>query len=214
MDVESIEFLREELHRSLNALIGKIGRIQIGTPEQFPYGWRRAGKGRTVWRIIEEVITQNLIKSYKELGITEIVSSVSETSIFDFAVSFEGEDKKAFVNIKSAVDGGKLQKDDLSKGEGIKLFYETDINQGFFVATFFIKFNEDMSISIDRCAVFPIAWIPDIYINPSNNGNLQSSKYKYIENAVKRTSAEFFELFKVAMEEAKVKKNKKSNPGL
>gem|GEM_PF-5912452 len=29
-----------------------------------------------------------------------------------------------------------------------------------------------MTINIEKCVVSPVAWIPDIYINPSNNGNL------------------------------------------
>ncbi len=33
-----------------------------------PFGWRKAAKGRIVWRIIEEVISQNLETHAKELG--------------------------------------------------------------------------------------------------------------------------------------------------
>ena len=68
-----------------------------------------------------------------------------------------------------------------------------------------------MSIEIEKCIVFPIAWIPDVYINPSNNGNLQSSKYKNLEEATKRTPTEFFEVFKVAMALALDKKGKKGS---
>lgn len=48
-----------------------------------------------------------------------------------------------------------------------------------------------MTIEIEKCVVFPVAWIPDIYINPSNNGNLQSSKYKDLLLAQKRTNDAF-----------------------
>jgi len=48
-----------------------------------------------------------------------------------------------------------------------------------------------MTISISEVIVLPIMWIPDIYVNPSNNGNLQSSKYKDLESAEKRTGPEF-----------------------
>ena len=114
-----------------------------------------------------------------------------------------------YVNIKSAVLGGKIQKDDISKGVGLINFYEQDVNRHFFVGTFFIKFNDDMTIEVDKCIVFPAAWIPDVYINPSNNGNLQSSKYKDLTTATKRTNAEFFEVLKSEMEVARKKKAEK-----
>jgi hypothetical protein len=69
-----------------------------------------------------------------------------------------------------------------------------------------------MSIEIDKCIVFPVSWIPDVYINPSNNGNLQSSKYKNLENAVKRNNVDFFEIFKVELENANKKRYEKNRP--
>lgn len=212
MSVEQTDRRRLKLQASLDKLIAKIGKIQIGTKEQFPLGWRKAAKGRTVWRILEELITQNLEKYFNELNIVSITASDSEITVYDFAVQFEEEDEPVYVNIKSAVFGGKTQKDDISKGVGLQNFYEADINRDFFVATFFIKFNEDMTIEIVKSTAFPIAWIPDVYINPSNNGNLQSSKYKNLDDAIKRTSKEFFEEFKKAMEVAAKKKHKKLNP--
>ena len=71
---------------------------------------------------------------------------------------------------------------------------------------FFIKFEENMKVKINNVTVFPIAWIPDIYVNPSNNGNLQSSKYKQIKDAIKRTNEDFFTLFKKEIEIANAKK--------
>jgi hypothetical protein len=210
-NIEKTEVLRLRLQASLDSLLKKIGKIQIGTKEQFPLGWRKAAKGRTVWRILEELITQNLEKYFDELGIVSITTSNSEITIYDFSVLFADEDISAFVNIKSAVSGGKTQKDDISKGVGLLQFYNEDVNRDFFVATFFINFNDDMSIEIEKCTVFPIAWIPDVYINPSNNGNLQSSKYKNLDDAVKRTSADFLEVFKTAMALAKQKKQDKLN---
>lgn len=211
MSVEQTEILRAKLQESLNSLIGKIGKIQIGTKEQFPLGWRKAAKGRTVWRILEELITQNLEKYYGELGMASITASDSEVTIYDFSAVYEGDQKPVYVNIKSAVSGGKVQKDDISKGDGLMNFYGEDATKDFFVATFFIKFHDDMTIEIEKCLVFPIAWIPDVYVNPSNNGNLQSSKYKNLDEAVKRTPEEFFEVFKTAMDAAKKKKQDKLN---
>lgn len=214
MSIERTDWLRLKLQESLDSLIDEIGLIQIGTKEQFPLGWRKAAKGRTVWRILEELITQNLEKHYAKLNIASITVSDSEITVYDFSVLFEGKAAPAYVNIKSAVSGGKTQKDDISKGVGLQKFYEADVDRDFFVATFFIQFNDDMTIEIEKCTVFPIAWIPegDIYINPGNNGNLQSSKYKYIETAQKRTPTDFFELFKKAIAIANQKKLNKLNP--
>jgi hypothetical protein len=196
MSIIEAEKLQIKLQVSLTKLVGFIGKIQIGTKEQFPYGWGNAAKGRTVWRILEEVIIQNIIKRHKELGITAIIPSDSEISVHDFLVHLDGEKSPVYVNIKSAVLGGKIQKDDISKGVGLINFYKEDVNRHFFVGTFFIKFNDDMTIEVDKCIVFPAAWIPDVYINPSNNGNLQSSKYKDLSTATKRTNSELCEVLK------------------
>jgi hypothetical protein len=127
-----------------------------------------------------------------------------------------GKDTPLYINIKSAVLNGRTNKDDLSKAKGLKEFYEGDISKQFFIATFFIKFEDNMSIKINSVTVFPIAWIPDIYINPSNNGNLQSSRYKKIKEATKRTNEDFFSLFQreieVATEKKKNPKVKKTKP--
>ncbi|MDR0939588.1 MAG: hypothetical protein LBN29_09640 [Mediterranea sp.] len=64
-----------------------------------------------------------------------------------------------------------------------------------------------MSIELNSVVVFPVAWLPDVYVNPSNNGNLQSSKYKSIEKAVKRTNKEFI----IALNEAIVVSDEKRN---
>lgn len=211
MTVKEIEELRESLQNSFDLLVKKVQTIQIGSKDQFPYGWRKAAKGRTVWRILEELITQNLEKYYKDFGIAHIVASDSEVSVHDFVCKIDGSDTPIYVNIKSAVLDGKKNKDDISKGEGLKLFYEEDVNKHFFIGTFFIKFNDDMTIEIDHATVFPVVWIKDIYINPSNNGNLQSAYYKDINDAVKRTNNEFHKLFLHALTFAESKK--KAKPG-
>jgi len=210
MTIEQIDLLREKLQESFDILVAKIGKINIGNPEQFPYGWRKAAKGRTVWRILEELITQNLEKYHTEFKLTELVASNSEVSVHDFICKVDGVDTPIYVNIKSAVLGGRKNKDDISKGVGLKTFYHDDLNKNFFIGTFFIKFNADMTIEMDHATVFPIAWIPDIYINPSNNGNFQSAKYKNIADAIKRTNAEFHPLLIEAIEVAHEKKRKKN----
>lgn len=55
----------------------------------------------------------------------------------------------------------------------------------------------------------PIAWLPDIYVNPSNNGNLQSSKYKSLDTAIKRTFPEFYRLLLDEIEVARQKREAK-----
>lgn len=210
MTAEEIEILRVGLQESFDLLVKKINKIQIGTKEQFPFGWRNAGKGRTVWRIVEEVVTQNLESHFKDFNLQSISVAESEVCIFDFECKLIGNDNTAYVNIKTSVNAGKSQKDDISKGDGLKVFYEDDENKTFFVGTFFIDFNDDMTIEIDRAVIFPIAWIKDIYVNPSNNGNLQSKYYKDIKDAVRRSDAEFYQLFVDALTFSKSKKNAKS----
>ena len=161
MTVEQIEALRKGLQESFDLLVSKIGKIQIGKKEQFPYGWRKSAKGRTVWRILEELITQNIEKYHTEFKIDSIIPSDSEVSVFDFECKITGNPTPVYINIKSAVLDGRKNKDDISKGDGLKEFYEKDINKNFFIGTFFIKFNDDMTIEIDHATVFPIAWIPE-----------------------------------------------------
>lgn len=207
MKVKEIDELRKKLQLSCDLLIKKIGKIQIGTPELFPYGWRKAAKGRTAWRIVEEIITQNLEKHHTDFKVDSVNASDSEVTVYDMKCIFGTQE--AYINVKSAVVGGKRQKDDISKAKGLKEFYDEDENRQFFVATFFIQFNTDMSIEIAKAVVFPIAWIPDIYVNPSNNGNLQSAYYKDMKDGVKRTNKEFLPLFQKAIEVANKKKRKK-----
>ena len=66
-----------------------------------------------------------------------------------------------------------------------------------------------MTITLTDCHVMPIMWLPDIYVNPSNNGNLQSSKYKDVNEATIRTNTEFFDELSSAIEIAQGKRRKK-----
>ena len=66
------------------------------------------------------------------------------------------------------------------------------------------------TIELTKAVVMPVAWIPDIYVNPSNNGNLQSSYANDLDKAVRRTNAEFIvELNKEIAVALEKKKNKK-----
>lgn len=58
---QMIEFERSYLEDRLNLLIHNIGDIPIASNRIMPYGWRKAAKGRTVWRIVEEVIRSHFI---------------------------------------------------------------------------------------------------------------------------------------------------------
>lgn len=190
MTAEQIEELRKGLQDSFDLLVKKVNKVQIGNKDQFPYGWRKAAKGRTVWRILEELITQNLEKYYSEFDLQEVTPSDSEVSVYDLICKLKNNDTPIYVNIKSAVLDGRKNKDDISKGDGLEAFYAEDINRNFFIGTFFIEFNDDMTIEINKATVFPVAWIKDIYVNPSNNGNLQSAYYKDISDAAKRSMPE------------------------
>lgn len=208
--LSQIEENRSELEKILKSVLSKIGSIQIGTKEQFPFGWRKSAKGRTVWRILEEAINQNLEKYIDELGFVSITPASSEVGVYDFCLVLNS-DKKVYVNIKSAVKGGKVNKDDISKANSLIEFFKEDINYELYIASFEISFSDNMYINFEDCYVMPIMWLPDIYVNPSNNGNLQSSKYKNINEAIKRTTDKFMEELEEEISNAKAKKAKKDS---
>lgn len=202
-----VETERKYLEDKLNLLIKNIGDIPIANTRIMPYGWRKAAKGRTVWRIVEEVISQGLESQAESLGFNSVHPADSEVGVYDFRFCY-GENKESYVNIKSSVLGGKVNKDDISKAEGLINFYNENPTANLYIATFVISFKANMTIGLEQCIVFPTAWIPDIYVNPSNNGNLQSSMYKKMSTAVKRTPAEFLSLL---IQENEVANQKKKN---
>lgn len=209
-EIKKIEEKMILLQSCFSGLIKKIGPINIGSPKQFPFGWRKAAKGRTVWRIVEEIINQNLEKYYKELGLNSIQPSSSEVSVYDTLLTFKSHPQEnIYINIKSAILGGRKNKDDLSKAIGLYEFYKEDISKDLFIVTCVIDFNDKMTIDLVDTHVMPIAWVPDIYVNPSNNGNLQSSKYKDISLAIKRTNNNFLKELVAEMEVAKKKREAK-----
>ena len=210
MTIEDTEKLRSELETALNKVANSLGKIQIGSKSQFPYGWRKAAKGRTIWRILEEAITQNLENKFKEFGFDELNAADSEVGVYDFSGKFTDIDSPFYVNIKSAVIGARTNKDDISKAIRLLEFFNEDSERKLFIASFLIKFEEDMSVLVTEAIVMPTMWLPDIYVNPSNNGNLQSSKYKAIEQAIKRTNEEFISALTDEIEVARKKKEAKA----
>lgn len=208
-DFTTVDTERKYLEEKLNTLIENIGDIPIANTKIMPYGWRKAAKGRTVWRIVEEVISQGLESQATALGFDSVHAAESEVGVYDFKFCYDGG-KESYVNIKSSVKGGRTNKDDISKAVGLIDFYHEKPNANLYVATFVISFKPNMTIGLEKCIVFPTAWIPDVYVNPSNNGNLQSSKYKNLEFAVKRTPAEFLHCLikenEVALAKKKAKK--------
>ena len=204
-----IDLERQNLEEKMTKLINNVGDIPIANKTIMPYGWRKAAKGRTVWRIVEEVISQGLEFQAHELGFDEVCPADSEVGVYDFKFRYDGN-KESYVNIKSSVNSGKTSKDDISKAAGLIEFYKENPDANLYVSTFVISFKENMTIGLDKCIVFPTAWIPDVYVNPSNNGNLQSSKYKDLKYAVKRTPKEFLDCLldanKIAIKKKKAKK--------
>jgi len=150
--INIIEQERIKLQTALNNLISIIGDIQISNIQQMPYGWRNSAKGRTVWRIIEEIISQNLEKYATELNFSSVKPSESEIGVYDFEFTVDG--KVSYVNIKSSVLGGRENKDDISKADGLINFYKENINKNLYIAKFGIIFNNNMTISISECVVF------------------------------------------------------------
>lgn len=193
---------RVALATALTTLIADLGAIRIGEPGQFPYGWRKAAKGRTVWRLVEEAIVQGLEAHASDLGLHTVTPAESEVGVYDVAVVLSGDGPVSYVNIKSAVDGGRAQRDDISKAESLHAFFSTHAAAQLYLATIYMHFlesNGSLLVALQRCHVTPVAWIPDIYVNPSNNGNLQSTKYRDPSAAVPRTSPEFVEVLTAAI---------------
>ena len=207
---DAVEQERKYLEDKLNALIKNIGDIPIANTRIMPYGWRKAAKGRTVWRIVEEVISQGLESQAASLRFDSVEPAESEVGVYDFKFRYDGN-KESYVNIKSSVKGGKTNKDDISKAVGLIEFYDKNPAANLYVATFVISFKDNMTIGLDKCIVFPTAWIPDVYVNPSNNGNLQSSQYKDLSNAIKRTPNQFHQALIEANEVALIKKESQKN---
>lgn len=209
-EIEDAELHRSMLEVALRKLITGIGEIPIGTPGQFPFGWRKAGKGRTVWRILEEVISQNLENNASNIGLHDFAPAASEVGVYDFSFRFQ-DSKPIYVNIKSAVKGRASSKDDISKADKLITFFENTPDLTLFIATIEIAFHTDpVRIELTNCYVLPTAWLPDVYVNPSNNANLQSSKYKDLASCVKRTRLEFLEVLKENLEVAREKRRNKS----
>jgi len=207
-EILKTEQSRKILETTFKKLIDDLGKIQIGTRKHFPYGWRKAKKGRTVWRLLEEIICQKLEEKADQYGFTKVTPSDSEVSVYDLSLTLKENNDCAYINIKSAVNDAKVSKDDISKAVGLLEFFKNKPEEKLYIATFLISFNEDMTIELINCYVMPITWLPDIYVNPSNNGNLQSSKYKDIESATKRSNADFI---KELQDEILVAKKKKQD---
>ncbi|HTR84298.1 MAG TPA: hypothetical protein VMI56_07445 [Reyranella sp.] len=208
-EIDETERYRVELEQKLRSLIKGIGTVPIGRPGQFPYGWRKAAKGRTVWRILEEIISQNLEAKASSLGLNKFAPADSEVGVYDFSFRFK-DSKTIYVNIKSAIEGRSPSKDDISKADKLVAFFKETKDLTLFVATIEIRFLADpLGIEIVNCYVVPTAWLPDVYVNPSNNANLQSSKYKDVAAAVRRGRAEFVTLLEEQLEIARQKRSKK-----
>ena len=205
-----VEGYCDRLQASLNKLCQKIGRIQIGTKNQFPDGWGKAAKGRTVWRIVEEAINQNLKKNGNDLGFSKVRPSTAEASIFDVEVALKNDARILYLNFKAAVAGKQTKKGDISKAESIVKFFDAGVNRQLFIVTFGIDFHANMAIEIKTCLVTPITWLPDIYVNPSNNGNLQCSQPSTLSGATKRKNPQFLATLKSAMKTAATKRKTKN----
>jgi hypothetical protein len=206
-ELERLERHRGHLENALKVIIDDIGDIPVGTIKHFPMGWRKAGKGRTVWRLLEEIISQNLEVRHKQLGFANFESCESEVGVYDFRFSLDGV-FAAYVNIKSSVSGARANKDDISKARLLEDLYSAECDCALMVAAVEIEFKQNMTLKLGNATVVPVSWIPDIYVNPSNNGNLQSSKYKDVANMVRRTNNEFLSLLRAEMKVADSKRQK------
>lgn len=209
MGINEYQEIFNLLQKTFEKLISNIEQISIGDRNIFPYGWRKSAKGRTVWRLIEEAIVQNLEYEPWKYNLQSVTPAESEVGIFDLALKYEGIDKKIYINIKSSVKDGRKNKDDISKAIGLIDFVTQHPDDFIFIITIEIDFSDSMNVLLTNAFIMPTPWLPDIYVNPSNNGNLQSSKYKDINLGIRRTNQEFLNELKIAKEVADQKKKRK-----
>lgn len=125
-------------------------------------------------------------------------------------VALKNDTRILYLNFKAAVAGKQTMKGDISKAESIVKFFNADVNRQLFIVTFGIVFHASMAIEIKTCLVTPITWLPDIYVNPSNNGNLQCRQPATLAGATKRTNSLFLTTLKSAMKIAATKRKKKN----
>lgn len=193
----------------MNSLVSQLGTIQIVQPELLPYDWRKAAKGRTVWRLLEEIIVQNLMYNPTNYGLISANPPTSEVGVWDLELIHPEIPYPVYINIKSATSGIKNSKDDISKANGLYKFFTNNPEAALFVVTFSLEFLPAMQVRISQVFVMPVTWLPDIYVNPSNNGNLQSSCYKDITKAINRSNNIFLAELNQAMDLARQKKLRK-----
>ena len=206
MGIKEYQEISNLLQKTFEKLISNIQQISIGDRNIFPYGWRKSAKGRTVWRLIEEAIVQNLEYEPWKYNLKSVTPAESEVGIFDLALKYDGIDKKIYINIKSSVKNGRKNKDDISKAIGLIDFVTQHPDDFIFIITIEIDFSDSMNVLLTNAFIMPTPWLPDIYVNPSNNGNLQSSKYKDINLGIRRTNQEFLNELRIAKEVADQKK--------
>ena len=209
MGIKEYQEISNLLQKTFEKLISNIQQISIGDRNIFPYGWRKSAKGRTVWRLIEEAIVQNLEYEPWKYNLKSVTPAESEVGIFDLALKYDGIDKKIYINIKSSVKNGRKNKDDISKAIGLIDFVTQHPDDFIFIITIEIDFSDSMNVLLTNAFIMPTPWLPDIYVNPSNNGNLQSSKYKDINLGIRRTNQEFLNELRIAKEVADQKKKRK-----
>ena len=126
-------------------------------------------------------------------GLESIKPASSEVGVFDLELRYPDISNSIYINIKSAVKGGRTNKDDISKAVGLIDFLSKHPSDLIFIVTIELDFSHDMKVLLSNSYVMPTGWLPDLYVNPSNNGNLQSSKYKDLSLAVRRDNKKFLE---------------------
>jgi hypothetical protein len=201
---------QKRLASSLNKLLRRIRRIQIGTPKQFPDGWGRAAKGRTVWRIVEEAVVQNLKKHRASLGLAVAEVAPREVDIYDVKIRFKNSTIELFLNLKTYAAGLETKKGDISKAKRIIEFFDQDVARQLFIVRLVIRFSADMCIEIKECLVVPITWLPDIDVNYHNH-NLQCRQPKTLGGVTRRTNSKFVAALQHAIRIADAKRQKKAN---
>jgi hypothetical protein len=169
--------------------------LPIGGPEHFPDGWQRAAKGRTVWRIAELAVLQNLKRIAESEGLVDFTQAETETHPFDFhcRIARVGETQ---VNLKTYTDRArKGGNEDVSKALRLLDFMQSYPEVVLLLASVKIEFHDDpFGIQIGQPSVVPLAWLGDIYVNGSSNKNLMTASARRPDACIERSHAEFRDL--------------------
>lgn len=137
------EILRVKLQESFDKLIGLLGKVQMGSKEQLPYGWGNLNKGRIIPSVLKEIIVQNVEKNHLKIGVSKMSPSASQYNK-DWLIELEGEEKSVYINFRTQEVKRKSRKKNSSDADYFSQFYDESNGTLTFASTFYFKLHDDI----------------------------------------------------------------------